>query len=237
MLGAHRGYKKWTPEESQRLNELVISWHRANSQNSEEVEPDKQLDDPVSRAFQKDIATNRTMISSLPTLKEQSSPVKLKKPIPWMLIALYMDGRSAIQCRSKWNSDRIHDRQFKLKLDSSSPKDRADIYIGPWTQEEDRQLYILSKKYPNYPKDIQNQLPRYRRPLAIMARCRLIKRYVKMLKECRPNWDPLEDSFAEVHMRCELYSWHWAKMEGYRPNDPYPCPLNFDFTGFSQLNK
>ncbi|KAJ1743391.1 hypothetical protein LPJ55_001772 [Coemansia sp. RSA 990] len=226
MMGAHRGYKKWTLEETQRLNGLVDSWQRTNSPNSNE----DKLNDPVTRAFQKDIAANRITLSSLPTLKDQPDLAKPKKPIPWTLIALHMDGRSAIQCRNKWNSDRVHDRQPKPKLDSSAEN---RVYTGPWTQEEDRQLYVLSIKYPRHLKEIQNQLPRYRRALAIMARDRLVKRYVNMLKECRSDWDPLEDDFAEVHMRCEVYAWYWAKMEGYRPDDPYPCPLDFAGGSFS----
>ncbi|KAJ2453716.1 hypothetical protein EV183_002015 [Coemansia sp. RSA 2336] len=222
MMGAHRGYKRWTLEETRRLNELVDYWQRANSPNSDKK---ARQNDSVTRAFQKDVAANRITLSSLPTLKERPDLVKSRKSIPWMLIALHMDGRSAIQCRNKWNSDRVHDRQLKPNLDAAAAENH--VYAGPWTQEEDRQLYALSIKYPKHPKEIQKRLPRYRRALAIMARDRLIKRYVNMLSECRSDWDPLADGFAEVHMRCEVYAWYWAKMEGYRPNDPYPCPLDF----------
>ncbi|KAI8325069.1 hypothetical protein GQ54DRAFT_302136 [Martensiomyces pterosporus] len=149
--------------------------------------------------------------------------------IVWPLISTYMGVRTASQCRLKW---------YYMQKNSSSD-DGCEFYKGPWTRDEDATLYRLYRMNPGRWLWIHQGLPRRRKLISVKARyVTYVGRYVEMLRRCRPpGWDPMDDQFEEVHMRCEILAWHRGQLEGYRDSDPYESPYDLDLTGYSKWIK
>ncbi|KAJ1945317.1 hypothetical protein GGF37_001759 [Kickxella alabastrina] len=154
---------------------------------------------------------------------EQAAKRAIRK-IDWPLIASYLMPRTPLQCSIKWARVRY------AKLEAQ------DMYWGPWTREEDVQLYKLYCRAPGKWVWISENLARPRSHFLAKKRyVYYVGRYINMLKACKgPDWDPVADQLEEVHMRCEISAWYTQRLEGYRPQDPYPCPYNVDLTGYSQ---
>ncbi|KAJ1960530.1 hypothetical protein GGI12_003748 [Dipsacomyces acuminosporus] len=147
--------------------------------------------------------------------------------IVWPLVASYMETRSVTQCRLKW---------FYMQKGRGS---EDAVYSGPWTRGEDAALYKLYHKHPRRWLWIAQNLPRRRKWISVRARYNsYVRRYVDMLKECKPaGWDPADDQFEEVHARCEILAWYRGQLEGYRAGDPYQCPYDMDLTGYKEWIK
>ncbi|KAJ2185450.1 hypothetical protein EV181_003863 [Coemansia sp. RSA 532] len=184
--------------------------------------------DRILKAFKKDVGhdaypvvapTNYVAYEPPPTVARS---VRYQIAVPWHIIATYMAGPTAMQCKTKW-----HVHRYAGMARSTD----QTICEGPWTCEEDVAVY---KSLELLPRNAQALLPRRRRRHAIKWRRRLVKHYVEMLTAGRPGWDPMADGLAEVHMRCEFSAWYTAKFEGYRPEDPYECPFDLDLTGYQK---
>ncbi|KAJ2662700.1 hypothetical protein IWW48_001758 [Coemansia sp. RSA 1200] len=176
-----------------------------------------------------------------------SGPI-ISKRIPWSLISLHMGTRSAVQCQRKWNTERSGFYNFLSAKDNSSSSNAEEKERGsamlPWSLEEDMQLYKLYNERPGKWKwissglsAIHNQQQRQRQPRTyyqiIRRHTSYVGKYVAMLRQCRGAlWDPLDDGFEEVHMRCEILAWYRGALHGYRPTDPAKCPYDLDLTGF-----
>ncbi|KAJ1733477.1 hypothetical protein LPJ61_001540 [Coemansia biformis] len=230
VLGRSQQRRWWTPEETARLAQLVdLSARRMLEPKL--LRAEKMAGPTSGPAFggAKGLPQRFQKLPGLPGAagggqagRQPAAPnAGTRKAIQWPLVASHMDSRSAIQCRSKWIG------QVTL---ARMP---ADVYDGPWSKEEDKALYTLYRQAPDKWQWIQRCLPRPRDQRIITQRYKgYIARYVKMLRECRgPSWDPLADDFEEVHHRCEIRAWTIGRFQGYRPQDPYPCPFDPDIPG------
>ncbi|KAJ2124816.1 hypothetical protein IW147_001421 [Coemansia sp. RSA 720] len=182
----------------------------------------------ILKAFKKDVGHDAyPVIAPTEVVAYEPPPaaarsVRYQIAVPWHIIATYMAGPTAMQCKTKWHEDRY--------AGMTRSTDQT-ICEGPWTCEEDIAVY---KSLELLPRNAQALLPRRRRRHAIKWRRRLVRQYVEMLMAGRPGWDPMADGLAEVHMRCEFSAWYTAKFEGYRPEDPYECPFDLDLTGYQK---
>ncbi|KAJ2684133.1 hypothetical protein IWW39_005088 [Coemansia spiralis] len=216
------GFRRWTPDEEERLKLLVDLCRQGKLKPGVAKQPDK--DPPGSKdlsdlgrfsmALKKDLAIPDS--PAITPARDQSSPIS------WPLISLYMMSHTASQCYSKW-----------VRMTRSSHD--LECFRGPWTREEDARLYELCQQAPNRWIWIMPRLVRPRGLSATKARySSYIARYVDMLRKCRgAKWDPMADGFDEVHMRCEVLAWSRRRLEGYRPHDPYNRPHDMDLTGIS----
>ncbi|KAJ2302839.1 hypothetical protein IWW55_003229, partial [Coemansia sp. RSA 2706] len=208
MLGGPAAHKRWTPAESARLVRLVNACRRPP------LAPDAAA---IARALDAGAyacALERDLLAAASAAAPEPAqpPDAAHRPVPWLLVATYMPGRTPMQCRCKWQ---------RLKEAAELP-----AHSGPWSPAEDLALYTLCADIPGHWRAIQRRLPRRRNMNAIRARHTLISRVVRVIRACRPAWDPRADAMAEVHMRCEVLSWFHASAEGYRPDDPFDCPLD-----------
>ncbi|KAJ2713943.1 hypothetical protein H4R19_001993 [Coemansia spiralis] len=228
ILGHTQQRRAWTSDERDRLARLV------------DLAVKGELEPKMFRVAPKKPTTGLTIgsatalpqrfqkIPGLPVATAAAPPPPVRSPttegpLPWLLIASHMDGRTAVQCRAMWRHQTMAKRYS------------ADTYGGPWTTEEDRALYMLYLETPGRWTWILPRLPRRRSRDSVIQRHRdHIAHYVAMLRGCRgAAWDPLADGFEEVHLRCEIRAWYAGHCEGYRPQDPYSCPYDLDLTGRS----
>ncbi|KAJ1667596.1 Myblike DNAbinding domain-containing protein [Coemansia sp. RSA 1646] len=231
--------QKWSDDETQRLRRLVELYCQGKLVAAEQLSTPRDLESKhasMHKLFGMQ-GPRGTAISEFgnsllgmmedavkrDTQQTKQQDTKLKN-IPWPIIASYMITRSVSQCRNKWYVDRIR----------QAATNAAQCITDPWSLEEDTQLYKLQLQAPNKWKWIASSLPRRRAYSQVMTRYLIyVKKYVKMLRECRgPGWDPLADGFEEVHMRCEIMAWYKGVLVGYRPQDSHKCPYDLDLNGY-----
>ncbi|KAJ2827303.1 hypothetical protein IWW50_001957 [Coemansia erecta] len=235
LLGDATKVWRWTTEEDEQLKRMISTWREtlhtepkpAESEKLEKLEkgsPKSQSFGRILQAFKRDVSSAIRAGSLAPRVDEAERLQQKKRDkrhaIPWTLIASYMDGRTAMQCKNRWYSKPV--------------VQPTDACTELWTREEDLALFRLDVKLPGKKKNVQRFLPRFRSLPVIAVRRRLVMRYVEMLRACRPGWDPEADGLEEVHMRCEVASWYAATAEGYRPSDPYTCPFDMDLNGYQE---
>ncbi|KAI9502427.1 hypothetical protein BX070DRAFT_226146 [Coemansia spiralis] len=146
------------------------------------------------------------------------------KRIKWKWVAPYMSSKTLAQCQIKWHF-----------LQSIKQRSKIPIYVGPWTREEDLELYKLYTRAPNKWKWISENLPKFRDYQPIIKRYnKYIKYYVDLLKNQKEaGWDPTDDQFEEVHKLCEIRSWRHRLLKGYRIQDGYKAPDDLNLEGDS----
>ncbi|KAI9504865.1 hypothetical protein BX070DRAFT_233045 [Coemansia spiralis] len=146
------------------------------------------------------------------------------KKIDWKVIAPYMTSKTPRQCYRRWFA--IQRKRHGL---------RNSLYEGPWTREEDLELYKLYTQAPQRWKWISENLPRFRDVHKIQRRYfKHIKYYVDLLiKQRGSDWDPTGDQFEEIHRLCEIKAWRNRQFKGYRIRDGYEPPANLDLNGDS----
>ncbi|KAJ1999702.1 hypothetical protein H4R26_004953 [Coemansia thaxteri] len=222
---------KWTTDEIERLKLLVRLFKQGRlTANKDEQLARGPLTQTALAGFEEFSTADISRFASALNQDDQESQetkdaTSGRQPrnrfnVDWQLISLYMGNRTWKQCYYMWMT--LHNKRPGFSC-----------YEGPWSREEDMLLYTLYQQAPNKWSWIASRLPRKRDRQVVRARyISYVGTYVDMLRQCRgAEWDPLADQFEEVHMRCEVLAWYRRQSLGYRPQDPYKCPLDLCMTG------
>ncbi|KAI9505348.1 hypothetical protein BX070DRAFT_222027 [Coemansia spiralis] len=233
--GIQRRENLWPEEESLRL-EIVVELFMQNkllpfSQQKNTLRSSRTLRSSLS-SVPAESASVDELKEKLDRLRGQSAHEELSedsgsqenKKIDWKAIAPYMASKTPKQCYHRWYA--IQRKIYGV---------RNSLYEGPWTREEDLELYKLYAQSPRRWRWrwISENLPRLRDVYAIQHRYfKFIRYYIDLLINQRGNiWDPASDQFEEVHKLCEIKAWRRRHTKGYRIRDGYGPPADLDING------
>ncbi|KAI9503462.1 hypothetical protein BX070DRAFT_262478 [Coemansia spiralis] len=233
--GIQRIENIWPEEESLRLEilvELSMQNKLLSSSEQEDTTNDSRIHIPFSSLVPDISASVDELKRQLAELRKLRTHEELLADpnsrhtcrIHWKLIAPHMLPKTVEQCSGRWRSLQL------IKHKASNP-----FYEGPWTRDEDLQLYRLYTQAPSKWKWISENLPRYRDYTTLSSRYNThIKYYVDLLKRKRgADWSPTDDQFKEVHRLCEIKAWRHRLLKGYRIIDGHKAPANLDVNGDS----